>query len=221
MITILHIDTSSNVCSVGISINNKLIDIIEESNGFSHSEKLHLYISSLLNKNQLKPSDLSAVAVNQGPGSYTGLRIGVSAAKGMAFALNIPLIGINSLHALCYNHSSKNVNYYLPMLDARRMEVYTCLLDKTLKEVLTSQAKIITPESYLDYLNYQPILCLGDGAEKCAPFLNKIPGISFSLSNYASVENFYQMAFEKFLKQEFSDITYFEPNYLKPYYFKT
>lgn len=220
MATILHIDTSSTVCSIGLSSNNQLIDLIEENEGYSHAEKLHVFIQSILSNQKLNPSDLSAIAVNKGPGSYTGLRIGVSAAKGMAFALDIPLISINSLHALCYNLKYEGPTFYLPMLDARRMEVYTCLLDENFKEVMTSQAKVIDEETHKEYLNFQPIVCLGDGAEKCQPYLNFIPGIRFLPNIYASVRNFHQLAFQKFGQQQFEDLTYFEPEYLKPYYFK-
>lgn len=221
MATILHIDTSSNVCSVGLSINENLIDLIEENEGYSHAEKLHLFIQSILSNQKIKPEDLTAIAVNKGPGSYTGLRIGVTSAKGIAFALNIPLIGINSLHSLCYNLRNEHSAYYLPMIDARRMEVYTCLLDYNYNEIIHSQAKIIDTESYLDFLNYQPIICLGDGAAKCRQYLSSIPNIDFMDNRTASVRNFYNVAFQKYKNQEFEDITYFEPSYLKSYFFKS
>ncbi|MFN7911443.1 MAG: tRNA (adenosine(37)-N6)-threonylcarbamoyltransferase complex dimerization subunit type 1 TsaB [Bacteroidota bacterium] len=221
MATILHIDTSSTVCSVGLSINGQLIDIIEENEGYSHAEKLHIFIQSILSNQKINTVDLTAVAVNKGPGSYTGLRIGVSAAKGMAFALNIPLISVNSLHAMCYNLNNENAAFFLPMIDARRMEVYTCLLDHNFCEIIHSHAKIIDTESYLDFLNYQPIICLGDGAVKCQPYLSSLPNIQFLDKINASVRNFYLMAFNKLKNREFEDIDYFEPAYLKPYYFKS
>ncbi len=217
---ILLIDTSSTLCSVGLAYGENLMDCIESNNSNTHAEMLHVYISDLLKNNNLKPQNINAVAVNKGPGSYTGLRIGVSAAKGIAFALNCPIIGISSLQALCYPIALKENQFYLPMIDARRMEVYTCLLNHQFNFILPEEAKIITETTYLDYQNYSSIICLGDGAQKCKTLLASNLNINFLNDINSSVKNFHKVAYLKFIKNQFEEITYFEPNYLKDYYFK-
>jgi tRNA threonylcarbamoyladenosine biosynthesis protein TsaB len=217
---ILLLDTSSTTCSVGLSKGESLIDCIESNDLNSHAEMLHVFINNILRNNNLKPQNINAIAVNKGPGSYTGLRIGVSAAKGLAFAINCPLIGISSLHALCYAVPLNSKQYYLPMLDARRMEVYTCLLDSEFNTIIPEQAKIINENSYLDYQNHNSILCLGNGAQKCKSLLSSNLNIEFLNEINSSVKNFHKIAYLKFINKQFEDLNYFEPNYLKDYFFK-
>lgn len=216
---ILNIDTSTTLCSVAISKNGEIVCSKEINEGYSHTENLHVFINDLLIQEKLMPSKLSAVAIGSGPGSYTGLRIGVSAAKGLAFALNIPLIAINSLQIMVQSVIEKtSINTLLcPMLDARRMEVYCAIFDKNLSFVKDTSAQMITEEN-LDFFKTGKEICFfGDGMQKCQSILENIPGSSFIENIYPSAKALSALSFKKFTEKQFENVAYFEPFYLKDF----
>jgi tRNA threonylcarbamoyladenosine biosynthesis protein TsaB len=212
---ILNIETSTKNCSVSIAQNGKTIalkEVAEES--FSHSEKLHVFIDNLLKENQIAYKDLSAVALSSGPGSYTGLRIGTSTAKGLCFALDIPLIAVDTLLVL-----AKQVNQdalIIPMIDARRMEVYTAIFDAKHNPATPVQALIIDENSFAE-ISEKAIL-IGDGAAKCKEVLKGGNFIFLNEIRYPSAREMSKISFDKFQKKEFEDIAYFEPFYLKEFF---
>jgi len=223
MSLILGIETSTKICSVALSDGEQLLAVKEEGGDYSHSEKLTLFIEEVLEKAGKKMYDITAVAVSKGPGSYTGLRIGVSAAKGLCYALDIPLISVSTLQAMAQRvvqESNKEENsnlLYCPMIDARRMEVYTALFDKENKIIETISAKIIDENSFVGYLKNNSILFFGDGAEKCKPTLTKEQNAIFSNKGLPSAQYINQIAYQKLQNKEIEDVAYFEPYYLKDF----
>ena len=167
MAYILHLETSTKQCSVALAHKGELLaSRIILNDSFSHSEKLHLFISEVLQEAKLKSADLDAVAVSKGPGSYTGLRIGVAAAKGLCFGLDIPLIALNALKILAQASTEQNTDYIIPMMDARRMEVYTAVFDSRRNWVEDTSALVLSRDSFKELLKDQTVLVLGDGAQK-------------------------------------------------------
>ena len=167
MAAILCIETATTNCSVAISVNGSVIALKEDyNNTYSHAERLHVYIEELLVKNNISKSELSAIAVSKGPGSYTGLRIGVSAAKGLCFALDIPLISVPTLDSLTYQVKEKE-GVIVSMLDARRMEVYSAVYSaETKKQLRETRAEVLDENSFSDYLEKGFVYFIGDGVEK-------------------------------------------------------
>jgi tRNA threonylcarbamoyladenosine biosynthesis protein TsaB len=215
MIRILHIETATKVCSVGLSENGVLRDKIEESSDrFIHAERLTVLIEKLIYSNGISFKDLSAIAVTSGPGSYTGLRIGVSTAKGLCYALDLPLLSVNALDGiLAQGHKAYPDQTICAMIDARRMEVFSKICDAQGEVLKPISADELTPDSYL---SYQPFVVCGDGAEKCATlWQEKEVIIDDKISS--SVTGQVTIAFEKFKKEEFEDLAYFEPFYLKDF----
>lgn len=213
---ILNIETSTKNCSVSLSQNGKtffLKEIAEQN--FTHSEKLHLFIDELIQKSGISYKDLSAVALSKGPGSYTGLRIGTSTAKGLCFALDIPLIAINSLEVLAKQVNLGN-GLIIPMIDARRMEVYTATFDQNHNKISETEALIIDENSFSDIS--EKAYFVGDGAEKCMAVLQKDNFIFLSEIIYPSANEMAELSFEKFQQEAFEDIAYFEPFYLKDFF---
>ncbi len=218
MAFILNIETSTTVCSVSISENDTLLASKEIDNGYSHAENLHVFIKELLTETNLNPNDLNAVAVSKGPGSYTGLRIGVSSAKGLCYALNIPLISINTLQILANCIKNKNEKYfYCPMLDARRMEVYTAVYDFNLNEDLPTEALIVDEQSIEKYKKYSSIYFFGDGMPKCKELLSALPNANFIEEVKPSAKNMVNLSYQKIINKQFEDVVYFEPFYLKDF----
>lgn len=224
MATILNIETSTEVCSVVIAQNGKTRFMKESSEGLNHSEFLTVFIEELFQQNNLNFSDIDAVAVSKGPGSYTGLRIGVSVAKGLCYALKIPLIAVSTLETMGV-YTASNVQKYCnlnenkdllfcPMIDARRMEVYTSLFDEQGNMIQPITAEIINENSFMEQLNKHKILFFGNGAKKC---INKIthPNALFLGPEKASAQFMQSIAEEKYNKKEFENVAYFEPFYLK------
>ena len=167
MALILNIETATKNCSVSIAENGNTVALQELNNeNYSHAEKLHHFIADVAKKAQISLSQLNAVAVSKGPGSYTGLRIGVSAAKGLCFALDIPLISVNTLESLAHLYQIDS-GYKIPILDARRMEVYSADFDENNNLVEPVSASIITEESFSKYLHLNNVYFIGDGADKC------------------------------------------------------
>lgn len=215
MALILNLETATKTCSVALSENGNLLAIKEEtSEKFSHAEKLNGFIEAVLKTANKTIKDLSAVAVSEGPGSYTGLRIGVSTAKGICYALDIPLIAINSLKCLAALSNFKG-GYICPMLDARRMEVYTAVFDEQLQVLEETQALVVEEDSYKKWAQ-KPVLFLGPGAEKCQALLSH-ENFQFDLETTVSAKGMAELSFAKYQAKEFEDVAYFEPSYLKEF----
>jgi tRNA threonylcarbamoyladenosine biosynthesis protein TsaB len=212
---ILNIETATKNCSVSLSKNGETIalrEIAEE--GYSHAEKLHVFIEEIISESTIAFQDLNAIAVSQGPGSYTGLRIGVSSAKGLCYALNIPLIAIDTLQSLAAQIAISE-GRIIPMIDARRMEVFSAIYDKNLNIVKPVSAEIITEESYKD--NEEQMHFLGDGASKCKELLHKTNFIFHDEIIYPSSQQMSLLSFEKYKKSDTVDVAYFEPLYVKDF----
>ncbi|GIM48652.1 tRNA (adenosine(37)-N6)-threonylcarbamoyltransferase complex dimerization subunit type 1 TsaB [Capnocytophaga stomatis] len=213
MTKILCIETSGINCSVAISEGSSLLAEKAENKGkFTHAESLHVFINEVLNLAKISINELDAIAVSGGPGSYTGLRIGVSTAKGLCFALNKPLIAISTLQILASQITDNQL--IIPMLDARRMEVYSAVFDKNFNEIEKTEAKILNENSYTEWLSKGKVIFLGDGAEKFSKICHH-PNAFFIKNAYPQARDMVVHAFERFKNKCFEDIAYFEPNYLK------
>ena len=217
MSLILNIETSSTNCSVSLSKKGKVVDCLEkDSTNYSHSQKLHSFINEIMKKNKVLFNDLKAVGVGIGPGSYTGLRIGLSSAKGICYALNIPLISVSSLENLIVNIDFNGL--LIPTIDARRDEVYSSIYDKNMKIIREEMPEIINSKSFLNYSSKCKILIVGSGQFKCKDI------ISFD-SNFhwdnkiqkPSARNMCAIAYKKYEFENFEDIAYCEPKYLKEF----
>ncbi|MBK9284488.1 MAG: tRNA (adenosine(37)-N6)-threonylcarbamoyltransferase complex dimerization subunit type 1 TsaB [Sphingobacteriaceae bacterium] len=217
---ILHIETATTVCSVTLSHEHQILSTKEINTGYTHAENLHVFIQEILKETNIQTSQLHAIAISKGPGSYTGLRIGTSSAKGLAFALQIPLIAIDTLKALSVSVLKKTDKETLlcPMLDARRQEVYTAIYDINLKEIISPCAQIVTDENFSFFQMNKPIVFFGDGMVKLQPVLEKIDNASFLKNIVPSAENMVELALSKFKQKEFEDTAYFVPNYMKEFY---
>jgi tRNA threonylcarbamoyladenosine biosynthesis protein TsaB len=215
---ILCLETSTKNCSVALSDGENLIALKEDgSDKYTHAEKLHVFIEEVLNQGGLKFSDLDAVAVSEGPGSYTGLRIGVSSAKGMAYALVIPLIAVNTLQAMANSFLSGEENSLLiPMIDARRMEVFCAGFDGKGNPVFPTRAEVLETGSFPEATDFEKVFYFGDGAEKCQDVL-KSKGFEFVPDIEASAKGMVKLAAEKFDSSDFVNTAYFEPFYLKDF----
>ena len=187
-------------------------EIAEE--GYSHAEKLHVFIEEIIAESNISVQDLVAIAVSQGPGSYTGLRIGVSAAKGLCYALNIPLIAVDTLQTLA-SQVSISEGKIIPMLDARRMEVYSEVFTADLKAERAIQAEIITEDSFAEYK--EVLYFVGDCADKCKPVLTKQNFVFLEEIKYPSAREMSKISFDKYQKSDTVDVAYFEPYYLKDF----
>ena len=212
---ILNIETATKNCSVALAKDGKTIGCYEIAEvGYSHAEKLHVFIEQAINEAGITYQDLAAVAVSQGPGSYTGLRIGVSAAKGLCYALNIPLIAIDTLKSLA-SQVQVSDGLIVPMLDARRMEVYSAVFNSNLENKRTTQAEIITEESFNEI--EEKIYFVGDCAQKCQTVLKQENFVFLEEIVFPSAKEMSVLSFEKFSNNETVDVAYFEPFYLKDF----
>ena len=213
---ILNIETSTKNCSVSVSKSGQLVAIKELNNGnYSHAEVLHPFINDVIEHANIKFEDLNAIAVSKGPGSYTGLRIGVSAAKGLCFALGIPLISINTLQSLASSISIKE-GVVIPMLDARRMEVYASVFDSENDQIRQIKAEIVTEASFLNYLDRFKVYFLGDGSEKSKTHITH-PNAIFVDYKFPSAKEMSILSYDKYKKNDIEDVAYFEPFYLKDF----
>jgi tRNA threonylcarbamoyladenosine biosynthesis protein TsaB len=203
-----------------VADEKKVLAIREVNQGYTHAENLHVFIGEILNEAGLAWKEISAVAVSKGPGSYTGLRIGVSAAKGFCYALNIPLISVDTLAALTAGVVNSEEIYYCPMLDARRMEVYCAVYDKDLKEKLPVQALVLDEVSIQKFNLGKPVCFFGEGMPKAKTLLEKVEGASFKENIIPSAKYMIQAAWEKFNAKQFEDTAWFEPFYLKDFFTK-
>jgi tRNA threonylcarbamoyladenosine biosynthesis protein TsaB len=220
MALILNIETATEICSVSLAENGHQILLTEDPDGQQHAKLLTVFINELFGKSNLSVKQLSAVAVSMGPGSYTGLRIGVSVAKGIAYAANIPLIAINTLQAMAYGISKSNnfdsEAWFCPMIDARRMEVYTALFDHNNKIKRKIAAEIINENSFLDILKTRKIVFHGNGAAKCESLIHS-PNAVFVKNIHCSARDMVELSYQAFKKNHFVDVAYFEPFYLKDF----
>lgn len=223
MATILQIETATPVCSVALAVNGKTIALKEEKAPNIHAASLTLFIEEVMDLAGLVYADLDAIAVSKGPGSYTGLRIGVSTAKGLCFALDKPLIAINTLKMMADGYLAAQPNFgglICPMIDARRMEVFTAMFDHHLVEVEYTHAKIIDENSFSMQLQDNFIAFIGDGAEKCKAAIGNA-NAHFYHENFNSATNMSKLAYRAFENHDFEDVAYFEPFYLKDFVFTT
>lgn len=226
MALILSIETGTDICSVALSNDGELMALRESSEDRDHAKKVALFVDELLKETGVQPADLDAIAVGKGPGSYTGLRIGVSFAKGMCYALNIPLIAIGSLDALVQvaredydagiidvEEGDWNSSSLCPMVDARRMEVYTQIFDTNGTPHTDVSAEIISEESFSDIRTNGKLIIFGNGAEKCCEVLPDAIYVSVT----PSARGIVTLAEQAFRNNQFEDIAYFEPFYLKDF----
>ncbi|RZJ64385.1 MAG: tRNA (adenosine(37)-N6)-threonylcarbamoyltransferase complex dimerization subunit type 1 TsaB [Flavobacterium sp.] len=223
MSTILQIETATPVCSVAVSVNGKTVALVEESAQNIHASKLTLFIDEAMKQAGVTYQQLDAIAVSKGPGSYTGLRIGVSTAKGLCFALDKPLIAIGTLKMMANGFLVAHPNYgglICPMIDARRMEVFTSVYDNNLTEIEIVNAKIVDEKSFILELDAHFVTFIGDGAEKCKQVLTH-PNAHFNAENYNSATHMSMLANNAFNAGNYEDVAYFEPFYLKDFVFTT
>jgi tRNA threonylcarbamoyladenosine biosynthesis protein TsaB len=221
MALILNFDTSTRICSVALSEGNQIISLREDKQGRNHASMLTVFIQEVLREAGKSPADLQAIAVSKGPGSYTGLRIGVSTAKGMAYALSIPVIALPTLRIMVSGYLSKNQNLpekalLCPMIDARRMEVFTSFFTPALEEILSTRADIIEPGSYSELRKDHVLILFGDGAEKCENILQGNE-ILIDTNYFITAADMTALSMKEFEKQNFEDTAYFEPYYLKDF----
>ena len=215
MTYILNLETATKNCSVSISQNGQTILCKEMAEaGYSHAEKLHVFIEECIKESNISFKDLSAIAVSQGPGSYTGLRIGVSAAKGLCFALDLPLIAVDTLQVLA-SKLSISEGVIIPMIDARRMEVYSAIFNSKSEKIREVQAEILTENSFEEIS--ETIHFVGDCAEKAKTVLTKSNFIFHEEIIYPSANEMSELSYKKFQENKLEDVAYFEPYYLKDF----
>jgi len=216
---ILNIETATTVCSVSLSKNGELLFFKELNDGFTHAENLHLFIEEAFKETGIAAKQLSAIAVSKGPGSYTGLRIGVSTAKGLAYALGIPLISVDTLQlmALAAYTQREEDAAYCAMIDARRMEIYTAVYDKGLKRKTEIEALIVDESSIKKFSAYPKIYYFGDGMPKCKLLLERQTNSVFIDGIYPSARHMCSLVYTKYMNTDFEDLAYFEPFYLKDF----
>ena len=217
---ILCLETSSTNCSVSISKKNKIIYTKESGGeGYKHSEFLHSFIEESMANCKLDYDELVAVSVGIGPGSFTGLRIGLSSAKGICYSKDIPLITVNSLEILAYKYKTTNEEILVPMFDARRMEVYFSIFDKNYKLLKPPTSRIISEDFFQDFPNKKKVI-FGNGAEKCKNIFNSSEfNYKIGISNPSSKE-MGEISYTKLLIKDFANLAYCEPLYLKNNYLK-
>ena len=220
MANLLCIETSTTNCSVAIGKDNEVLSLKEfDSKTFSHAEQLHVFIKDALANIDLKLKDLDAVAISKGPGSYTGLRIGVSTAKGLCYALDIPLISCPTLEVLARQVVQKNSNFpIVTMIDARRMEVYSSVFDNHYNTIQQVSAKILDENSYAElFQNYEKLFAIGSGVSKFKDMTKYPEKFSFTDQKNPSAKDMIIIAKGKYVEQDFEDVAYFEPYYLKDF----
>lgn len=220
MALILAIESATSVCSTSLFENGDLLDSNEVNQPNAHSSLLSVMVDELLSRNNLRSNQLQAIAISEGPGSYTGLRIGASLAKGICFASDLKLITVNTLDSIAYNakglYKGTDEDFYIiPMIDARRMEVYTKVLDSDFNNWKEIKAMVIEEDSFATFLLEQKCIFCGDGAEKCKDIITS-PNAVF-VDALATSRTMGIIAEAKFQKREFANVAYFEPFYLKEF----
>ncbi|WP_242202850.1 tRNA (adenosine(37)-N6)-threonylcarbamoyltransferase complex dimerization subunit type 1 TsaB [Aestuariivivens insulae] len=216
MAYILSIETTTTNCSVALSKEGQTIVLKEDyDKNYSHAERLHVYIDTVLKEANISQEDLEAIAVSKGPGSYTGLRIGVSAAKGLSYALGIPLIAISTLDALAHQVVAQE-GFIVSMLDARRQEVYSAVFDVQHHQVRETQAQILDEHAFTDYLEKAKVYFIGNGVAKTKDIISH-PNAFFIEGKLPSANEMSVLAYNKYKISDFEDVAYFEPYYLKDF----
>jgi len=213
---ILNIETSTTNCSVSLSKEGETFVLKEDYNdNYSHAERLHVYIDEVLKSSKMALRDLDAISISKGPGSYTGLRIGVSAAKGLCYSLDKPLISVATLEALSHQIKIES-GVIVTMLDARRMEVYSTIFDSEHKQVRDTQAQILDKNSFAKFLEKGKVYFIGNGVEKTKALI-KHPNAVFIENKLPSANEMSLLAYNKYKKNDTEDVAYFEPYYLKDF----
>ena len=217
MALILAIETTTKNCSVALFNKAILLQLKEEySDSYTHAENLTLFIKEVLNKENISINKLDAIAVSKGPGSYTGLRIGTSTSKGLCYSLGIPLIAISTLKAMALGVSeNQEYDFYCPMIDARRMEVFAAIFDSENNQVRDIMADVVDAKIYIEYLD-KKVLFFGDGAMKCQEMINH-KNATYLEGIIPSAKNMGILLYQKFENKDFEDVAYFEPFYLKDF----
>ncbi len=227
---LLLLETATTVCSVALARDGKLLSIRETSEKNSHAAVITLFIDEVIKEAGITMNEIDAVAVSEGPGSYTGLRIGVATAKGLCYALDKPMIAVGTLDAMAAGISCKlqvancklqlttyNLQLAIPLIDARRMEVYSAVFDAAGTMIREIRAEIIDEHSFAEYLGEHAVIFAGDGALKCKPLFENHPNVLF-LDDFApSAAYMIPLAEGKFKENKFEDLAYFEPHYLKEF----
>ena len=221
MSCILHIETSTNICSVALSQDGECIFNKENKDGPSHATILAPYVEAALSFADNHAIPLDAVSISQGPGSYTGLRIGTSTAKGICYGRNIPLIALPTLQIMCvpillYHDEIPEDALFCPMIDARRMEVYAAIYDRGLNIIRETQADIVENDSYHELLEQHPIFFFGNGANKCKDIIDH-PNAHFLNDIHPLAKYMFPLAEQAIAKANYADVAYFEPYYLKEF----
>ena len=225
---ILCLETATPSCSVALVHNGEVLACEEDPKGQNHSEKITLFIDSVMKKAGISYNQLDAVAVSMGPGSYTGLRIGVSTAKGICYAVSKPLIAVETLHSMAFGglsaistERSERRNLLqpilIPMIDARRMEVYAAIFNENVNKIRDTEAVIIDENSFADLKKDHHLYLFGDGADKCAELFANDDKITVIKDFYCSAKYMNTIAQQKFNNKDFVDVAYFEPFYLKDF----
>ncbi len=216
MALILCLETATTNCSVALAKDGQQIAIKEINNQqYSHAEKLHVFIDEILKENSISSSELDAIAVSKGPGSYTGLRIGVSTAKGLCFSLDIPLISIPTLDLISRRIEIKE-GYIIPLMDARRMEVYSAVFDASYHQVRETKAEILEENSFSEYLMENTVHFIGNGVQKFEDICKNENAV-FHVQEFPSATEMCELAEAKYKKSDTEDVAYFEPYYLKDF----
>ncbi|WP_299522821.1 tRNA (adenosine(37)-N6)-threonylcarbamoyltransferase complex dimerization subunit type 1 TsaB [Winogradskyella sp.] len=216
MALVLNIETATTNCSVSLSKDGETLVLKEDNSlGYSHAELLHVFIKDVFKMANIESAAIDAVAVSKGPGSYTGLRIGVSSAKGLCYALDKPLISISTLKSLAHQVNIEE-GFILPMLDARRMEVYSAIYTSDFEQRRAIKAEVITSESFSDLLNHNKVYFIGSGVEKTKALV-KHPNAFFIEGKLPSANEMAQLSELKYKKSDIEDVAYFEPYYLKDF----
>lgn len=215
---ILYLETSSKNCSVAISDGEKMLCVCEEvSENYKQSESLHTFVEWALEGAEISLKDIEAVSLGKGPGSYTGLRIGAASAKGFCYGLKIPLVAVNSMESMIQPFLAQNYDLVIPLVDARRMEVYTAVYDGTSgEELIPTEAKVLDETSFQEFKD-KKVLFVGDGAAKAKDILD-LPNAEFKTDIYPSAQYLVKKTLEKIQNKDFEDIAYFEPFYLKEFH---
>ena len=216
MALILNIETSTTNCSVSLSLKGETLFLKEDySSNYSHAERLHVFIDEVIKTSKYSLNDLNAIAVSKGPGSYTGLRIGVSSAKGLCYALDIPLISVSTLEALAHQVNIDH-GYIIPMLDARRLEVYSSIFDSNYKTIRAIEAEVLKESSFKEYLKDSKVYFIGSGVEKSKTIITH-NNTEFIDNKLPSASTMGHLSYEKYKINDIEDVAYFEPYYLKDF----
>lgn len=216
---ILYIETATEICSVALARGEELLALAEVADANAHSKNLILFVEKVLREAQVDKKTLDAVAFSKGPGSYTGLRIGASTAKGLSYSLDIPLLAISTLESIAmgaWQHHKNEHCRFRPMIDARRMEVFTALFDEQMNLLQDVAATVVEENVFADELADAPIVFCGNGMPKCKEILSACPNALFD-ETPLSAKHLILPALQKFAKQDFENTAYFEPFYLKEY----